>query len=60
MGVFDQAARLATMAGPGFVLARLGSLTGLVLAFRRWFNVKGVPLPAGPDREADLIAVADE
>jgi hypothetical protein len=60
MGMFDQAAQLATMAGPSFVLARLRPLTGLVLAYRRWFNVKGVPLPAGPDREADLIAVADE
>jgi hypothetical protein len=60
MGVFDQAARLATMAGPGFVLARLRPLTGLELIWRRWFNVKGVPLPAGPDREADLVAVVDE
>ncbi len=60
MGLFDQAARLATTAGPGFVLARLRPLTGLALVFRRWFNVKGVPLPGGPDREADLVAVADE
>src|SRR5436853_569810 len=59
MGLFDQAARLAAIAGPGFVLARLRPQTGLVLAFRRWFNVKGVPLPAGPDREADLVAIAD-
>ncbi len=35
-------------------------MIGLVLLFRRWFNVKGVPLPGGPDREADLVAVADE
>src|SRR5438128_1263718 len=59
MGLFDQAARLATIAGPGFVLARLRPLTGLVVTFRRWFNVKGVPLPGGPDREADLVAVCD-
>jgi hypothetical protein len=60
MGVFDQAARFATMVGHGFVLIRLRPQTGLVLGFRRWFNVKGVPLPDGPDREADLVAVADE
>jgi hypothetical protein len=59
MGMFDQAGRFAMTAEPGFVLARLHPLTGLALVFRR-FNVKGVSLPGGPDREADLVAVADE
>ena len=52
MGVFDQAARYAAIAEPEFVLARLRPQTGLTLRFRRWFDVKGVPLPSGPDREA--------
>ncbi len=60
MGVFDQAARYATVAEPGFVLARLRPLTGLTLGWRRWFDTRAVPLPGGPDREADLVAVCDE
>ncbi len=48
------------MAEPGFVLDRLRPLAGLTLAWRRWFDTRAVPLPGGPDREADLVAVADE
>jgi len=60
MGMFDQSARFATKAEPSFMLARLRPLTGLTLAVRRWFEVKAVPLPGGAEREADLVAVADE
>jgi hypothetical protein len=60
MGVYDQAARIATGTEPTFVLARLSPLTGLVLTYRRWLPTKGLPLPGGPDREPDLVAVADD
>src|SRR5262249_52952689 len=60
MGVYDQAARIATATEPGFVLMRLRPLTGLLLTFRRWFPTKGLPLPGGPERDPDLVAVADD
>lgn len=60
MGVYDQAARIATATEPGFVLVRLRPLTGLVLTWRRWLPTKGLPLPGGPEREPDLVAVADD
>src|SRR4051812_18597985 len=60
MGVFDQAARLAATAEPSFVFHRLRPLLGLALTFRRWFPTRSLPLPGGPDREADLVAVADD
>lgn len=60
MGVYDQSARYAATAEPGFLLLRLRPLLGLTLAFRRWFDTRTVPLPGGPDRQADLVAVADQ
>jgi hypothetical protein len=48
------------MAEPGFVLQRLRPLLGMTLAFRGWFNTRSVPLPGGPDRDADLVAIADD
>jgi hypothetical protein len=58
--MYDQSARFATTAEPGFVLARLRPLLGLSLTWRCWLPTKAVPLPGGPDRDADLVAVADE
>src|SRR4051812_18083043 len=60
MGAFDQSAKYAATAEPGFVLQRLRPLLGLTLTFWKWFITKGVPLPGGPDREADLVAIADD
>lgn len=59
MRPFDQSARYAALTEPGFVLARLAPLIGLPLTFRRWFPTRTVPLPGGPDRDADLVAIAD-
>ncbi len=60
MGVYDQAARYAAQAEPEAVVARLRPEVGLALTFRRWFSTRTVPLPGGPDRDADLVAVADD
>jgi hypothetical protein len=60
VGAFDQSARYAAVAEPGFVLQRLRPLLDLTLAFRGWFNTRSVPLPGGPDRDADLVAIADD
>src|SRR5262245_41324164 len=60
MGVYDQSVRYAAKAEPDFILARMRPLTGLVLNFRRWFDTKAGPLPGGPDRDADLVAIADD
>src|SRR5438876_951818 len=60
MGAFDQSARYAAMAEYGFVLQRLRPLIGLPLVYRSWFPAKSVPLPGGPDRDADLVPVADD
>ena len=59
MGVFDQAGRFAATAEPGFEVGRLGPVTGLALAFRGWLPTRGLPLPGGPDRDADLVAIGD-
>lgn len=56
MGVYDQAGRFAVSAEPAFVLKRLGPVTGLTLVFRRWLPTRGLPLPGGPDRDADRVA----
>jgi hypothetical protein len=60
MGLLDQSGRYAAQAEPGYVLARLRPLLGLPLEFRRWFSTRSLPLPGGPDRDADLVAVADD
>src|SRR5262245_619691 len=60
VGVYDQAGRIPASTLPCFVLARLRPLTVLALTFRRWLPTKWLPLPGGPDREPDLVAVADD
>jgi len=60
MGVFDQAARFAEKADPGVVPERLLRSSGLVLSFHDWFDTRPFPLPGGPDRIADLVAVLDD
>jgi hypothetical protein len=60
LGAFDQSARYAALAEPGFVLQRLRPLLGMTLAWRGWFNTRSVPLPGGPDRDADLVTIADD
>jgi hypothetical protein len=32
----------------------------MTLTFRDWFNTRSMPLPGGPDRDADLVAIADD
>jgi hypothetical protein len=56
MGVFDQAARYATLAEPGPVLSRLLSGTGAGLAFREWVDTRTTPRPGERDRTADRVA----
>lgn len=60
MGVYDQAARYAAQAEPEALVARLRREIGLDLAFRRWLPTRSLPLPGGPDRDADLVAIADD
>ena len=60
MGLYDQSARYAATAEPGFVLVRLRPILGLTLTFRCWFDTKAVPLPGGSGRQPDLVAIADE
>src|SRR5688572_9955430 len=60
MGQFDQAARSAADLEAEYLLARVTALAKLTLRFRRWFDPRSVPLPGGPERVADLVAVADD
>ena len=60
MNVFDQGARFATANEPAFVLTRVLALARLDVHFRTWFNAQTVPLPRGPDRIADLVALMDD
>src|SRR5262249_7207344 len=57
MGQFDQAARSAADLEAGYFLARIQALAKLSLRFRRWFPPQTIPLPGGPERTADLVAV---
>src|SRR5438093_458679 len=60
MGQFDQAARSAADLEAGYLLGRVAALAQLTLRFRRWFDPRTVPLPGGPERTADLVAVMDD
>jgi hypothetical protein len=57
MGAFDQATKYAAKADPAFVHRRVGRIAGLAADFMRWFPTKGVPLPGGPERDADLVSL---
>jgi hypothetical protein len=56
MGVFDQAARYATLAEPAPVLSRLLTATGAPLHFREWVDTRTTPPPGERDRTADRVA----
>ncbi|MGL4552939.1 MAG: hypothetical protein ACRC33_17325, partial [Gemmataceae bacterium] len=58
MGVYDDAARFAAEADPPGFLSRLLAPAGRAdLTFRGWLNPRTSPLPGGPERTADLLAV---
>ncbi|HKI33380.1 MAG TPA: hypothetical protein VKA46_16115 [Gemmataceae bacterium] len=56
MGVFDQAARYATLAEPEPVLSRLLAGSGATLRFREWVDTRTTPCPGERDRTADRVA----
>ncbi len=59
MGAFDQAARFASQAAPDPVVRRVLAPSGLSLPFREWLDTRTIPLPGGPDRTADLVALLE-
>jgi hypothetical protein len=59
MGIVDQSLKAAALAEPLFVVKNLGKLLGWNLTFRSWHNTQEIPLPAGPEREADLAVLCD-
>jgi hypothetical protein len=59
MGQFDLAARSAIDLVASYFLGRVLVLAGLALHYRRWFDPRSIPLPGGPERIADLVAIAD-
>lgn len=60
MGVFDQASRYAARADRGVVPQRLLEKSGLTLVSGGWFDTRALPLPGGPDRTADLVAILQD
>ncbi len=59
MGAFDQAARFASQSAPEPVVRRVLAPSGLSLPFREWLDTRAIPLPGGPDRTADLVALLE-
>jgi hypothetical protein len=59
MSDFDHAAGFAAQTEPGVVIGRLLAPTGEALRFRDWFSTRAIPLPGGPQRTPDLVAVLD-
>src|SRR6185437_11557570 len=60
MNDFDHAAAFAAQADPSVVIGRLLAPTRKRLRFRDWFNTRPIPLPGGPKRTADLVALLDD
>jgi len=60
MGQFDQAARSAADLEAGYLLGRVAAMAKLDVRYRRWFDPRTVPLPGGPERTADLVAIMDD
>jgi hypothetical protein len=60
MSDFDHAAGFAAQADPGVVIGRLLAPTGERLRYRDWFSSRAIPLPGGPKRTADLVAILDD
>jgi hypothetical protein len=56
---FDHAAGFATQAAPEVVTARLTARAGEAFRFREWFTTRAIPLPGGPARTPDLVAILD-
>jgi hypothetical protein len=59
MSDFDHAAAFATQADPAAVVGRLLAVTGERLHYRDWFITRAIPLPGGPKRTPDLVAILD-
>src|SRR5258708_7092970 len=59
MSDFDHAAGFATQVEPGVVIDRAFARTGETFLFRDWFRTRAIPLPGGPKRTPDLVAVID-
>jgi hypothetical protein len=56
MSDFDHAAAFATQAEPDVVVGRL--LAGReALRFRDWYSTRAIPMPGGPKRTPDLVAI---
>jgi hypothetical protein len=59
MSDFDHAAVFAAQTEPGVVIGRLLAPTKERLLFRDWFITRAIPLPGGPKRTPDLVAILD-
>ncbi len=57
MGVYDQAARYATLDEPQAVIAQVARIAGLSLRFHQWEESRTTPVPGERDRTADKVAV---
>jgi hypothetical protein len=60
MSDFDHAAAFAAQADPAVVVGRLLAATGVRLRYRDWFITRAIPLPGGPRRTPDLVAILDD
>jgi hypothetical protein len=56
---FDHAAGFATQAAPEVVIARLTSNADEAFRFSDWYTNRAIPLPGGPRRTPDLVAILD-
>src|SRR4051794_40430385 len=54
---FDHAAGFATQAAPEAVTARLTRDAGEAFRFHDWYTTRAIPLPGGPRRTPDLVAI---
>jgi hypothetical protein len=57
MSDFDHAAGFAAQADPDVVIGRLLAPTGERLRYRDWYKNRAIPLPGGPKRTPDLVAI---
>ena len=60
MGVYDQTARMAALAEPEAVVARVLRDELVVLRFRGWLETRTTPRPGDRDRTADKVAALDD
>jgi hypothetical protein len=60
MSDFDHAAAFAAQADPAVVIGRLLAATGKRFGYRDWYTNRAIPLPGGPKRTADLVAILND